>query len=345
MSGVEAGLPSSMKPSPYRRLRLALALWRARRATGDGRFPRRTDRAIGLLEAALMYAGREDRVTLLEGIAALHAESARRGGGAAAGARAVAALRRALSDAGPDEALILAQLAEAQATLSAMTDDTGLLREAVATARRAADRVPDDPLTRIMILSSVAELLLQAGSELDDPELFEEVVEVIGNSLAAGGGSLLHLAQAHRMRYEHDGAPETLARAEAAALDAVAQCKVRDLDAADEYAELAQVLRYRSDRSDDPRVAREAVTAARESLHRTAPTDEEHAKRACLLAGALTECHYAGDAEALAEAVAVVRAALASEAARVGVVAGGRRGGGAGEWVVRSEVGSVVSMR
>ncbi|MDV7223605.1 hypothetical protein R5A26_47600, partial [Streptomyces prunicolor] len=181
-----------------------------------------------------------------------------------------------------------------------------------------------------MILSSVAELLLQAGSELDDPELFEEVVEVIGNSLAAGGGSLLHLAQAHRMRYEHDGAPETLARAEAAAREAVAQYEEHDLDAADEYAELAQVLRYRSDRSDDPRVAREAAIAARESLHRTAPTDEEHTKRACLLAGALTECHYAGDAETLAEAVGVVRAALASEAVRVGEVAGDRRGGGAG---------------
>lgn len=150
MAGVEAGPPSPVKSSLYRRLRLALALWRARRATTDGRFPRRTDRAVGLVEAALGYAGREDRVTLLEGIAALHAESARRGGGAAEGARAVAALRRALSDAGPDEALILAQLAESQATLSAMTDDTGLLREAVATARRAADRAPDDPLTRIM---------------------------------------------------------------------------------------------------------------------------------------------------------------------------------------------------
>lgn len=330
MAGVEAGPSSPAKPSLYRRVRLALALRHARRAAADGRFPRRTDRAVGLLEAALGYAGRADRVTLLEGIAALHAESARRGGGAAAGVRAVAALRRALSDAGPDEALILAQLAESQATLSALTDDTGLLREAIATARRAADRAPDDPLTRIMVLSSVAELLLQAGSDLDDPELFEEVVEVIGNSLAAGGGSLLHLAQAHRMRYEHDGAAETLARAEAAARDAVAQCAEHDLDAADEYAELAQVLRYRSDRSDDPRLAREAVTAARESLHRTAPTDEEHAKRACLLAGALTECHYAGDVEALGEAVAVVRAALASEVARSGVVAGDRRGGGAG---------------
>lgn len=91
-----------MKPSPYRRLRLALALRRARRATVDGRFPRRTDRAVGLLEAALGCAGREDRVSLLEGIAALHAGSARRGGGAAAGARSVEALQRALADAGPD---------------------------------------------------------------------------------------------------------------------------------------------------------------------------------------------------------------------------------------------------
>ena len=333
MTGAEVGQPSPVKPavrSLYRRLRLTLALWHARRATADGRFPRRTDRSVRVLEAALGYAGREDRVTLLEGIATLHAETARRGGGAAAGARAVAALRRALSDAGPDEALVLAQLAESQAALYAMTDDTGLLREAVATARRAADQAPDDPLTRIMVLSSVAELLLQAGSDLDDPDLFEEVVVVIGNSLAAGGGSLLHLAQAHRMRYEHDGAAETLARAEAAAREAVAQCEQHDLDAADEYAELAQVLRYRSDRSDDPRVAREAVTAARESLHRTAPTGEEHAKRACLLAGALTECHYAGDPEALAEAVAVVRAAVASEVVRTRVVAGDHRGGGPG---------------
>ncbi|MFI5881469.1 CHAT domain-containing protein [Streptomyces sp. NPDC051554] len=309
-----------MKPSPYRRLRLALALRCARRATVDGRFPRRTDRAVGLLEAVLGSAGREDRVSLLEGIAALHAESARRGGGAAAGVRSVEALRRALADAGPDEAVVLGQLAEAQAALHAMTGDTGLLREAVATARRAADRAPDDPLSRIMVLSSVAELLLRAGSDLDDPELFEEVVVVIGDSLAAGGGSLLHLAQAHRMRYEHDGRAETLARAEAAARDAVGQCEKHGLDAADEYAELAQVLRYRSGRSDDPSLAREAATAARDALERTADGDEEHAKRACLLAGALTECHYAGDPEALAEAVAVVRAATASETVRSGAV-------------------------
>ncbi|WP_406118348.1 CHAT domain-containing protein [Streptomyces sp. NBC_00989] len=307
-----------MKPSPYRRLRLALALRRARRATVDGRFPRRTDRAVGLLEAALGCAGREDRVSLLEGIAALHAGSARRGGGAAAGARSVEALQRALADAGPDEAVVLGQLAEAQAALHAMTGDTGVLREAVSTARRAAERAPDDPLSRIMVLSSVAELMLGAGSDLDDPELFEEVVVVIGDSLAAGGGSLLHLAQAHRMRYEHDGEAETLTRAEAAARDAVAQCEEHGLDAADEYAELAQVLRYRSGRSDDPRLAQEAATAAREALHRTADGDEEHAKRACLLAGALTECHYAGDPEALAEAVAVVRAATASETVRSG---------------------------
>ncbi|MFJ9248500.1 CHAT domain-containing protein [Streptomyces sp. NPDC101776] len=303
-----------MKPSPYRRLRLARALRRARRVTVDGRFPRRADRAVALLEAALGCAGREDRVALLEAIAALHAESARRGGGAAAGVRSVEALRRALADAGPDEALLLAQLAEAQAALHALTDDPGLLREAVATARRAADRAPDDPLPRIMVLSSAAELLLQAGSDLDDPELFEEVVVMIENSLAAGGGSPLHLAQAHRMRYEHDGAAETLARAETAARDAVAQCEEHGLDAADEYAELAQVLRYRSGSSDDPHLAHEAATAARESLNRTAENDEEHAKRACLLAGALTECHFAGDPGALAEAVAVVRGVMASEA-------------------------------
>lgn len=308
-----------MKPSPYRRFRLALALRRAHRATGNGRFPRRTDRAVGRLEAALGYAGREDRVSLLEGIAALHAESARRGGGSADGVRSLEALRRALVDAGPDEALILAQLAEAHATLHAMTGDTGLLREAVATARRAADRAPDDPLPRIMVLSSMALLLLRAGSDLDDPGLFDEAVAMIGNSLAAGGGSLLHLAQAHRMRYEHDGKSETLVHAETAARDAVAQCEEHGLDAADEYAELAQILRHRSGTSDDPRVAAEAATAAREALARTAADHEEHAKRACLLAGVLTECHYAGDPEALAEAVAVVRAAMAADGVRSGV--------------------------
>ena len=308
-----------MKLSPYRRVRLALALRCAHRATGNGRFPRRTDRAVGRLEAAFGYAGREDRVSLLEGIAALHAESARRGGGAAEGIRSVEALRRALVDAGPDEALILAQLAEAQAALHAMTGDSGLLREAVATARRAADRAPDDPLPRIMVLSSMALLLLRAGSDLDDPGLFDEAVEMIGNSLAAGGGSLLHLARAHRMRYEHDGESETLAHAETAARDAVAECEEHGLDAADEYAELAQILRHRSGTSDDPRIAAEAATAAREALARTAADDEEHAERACLLAGVLTECHYAGDPEALAEAVAVVRAAMAADAVRSGV--------------------------
>lgn len=251
-------------------------------------------------------------MALLEGIAALHAESARRGAGAAAAARSVAALRRALADAGPDEPLILAQLAESQVELHALTDDTGILREAAATARRAADRAPDDPLSRVMALSSMALLLLRAGSDLADPELFEEGVVLVENSLAAGGGSLLHLAQAHRLRYEHDGEAETLAHAETAARDAVARCEEHGLDAADEYAELAQVLRYRSDLSDDPRLAREAAAAAREALDRTAVHDDEHPKRACLLAGALTECHYAGDPEALAEAVAVVRAATAS---------------------------------
>ncbi|WP_319052938.1 CHAT domain-containing protein [Streptomyces europaeiscabiei] len=302
-----------MKPSPYRRLQLALARWRARRTTVDGRFPRRTDRAVGRLEAALGYAGREDRVALLEGIAALHAESARRGGGAAAGVRSVEALRRALVDAEPDEALILAQLAEAQVELYAMTDDAGLLRKAVRTALRAAERAPDDPLPRIMVLSSMALLLLRAGSDLDDPELFEEVVVMVEDSLAAGGGSRLHLAQAHRLRYEHDGEAETLARGEAAAREAVTQCEEHGLDVADEYAELAQVLRYRYGETGDPRLAREAVAAAREALDRTAGGDEEHSKRACLLAGALTECHYAGDPEALREAVAVVRAATAAE--------------------------------
>ncbi|MFD1660586.1 CHAT domain-containing protein [Streptomyces caeni] len=306
-------------------MRLALALRRARRATVDGRFPRRTDRAVGFLEAALGLAGRENRVALLEGIAALHAESARRGGGPAAGVRSVEALRRALADAGPDEAVVLAQLAEAQAGLHAMTGDTGPLREAVAAARRAAHRAPDDPPARITVLSSVAGLLLRAGADLADPGLFEEAVVAVGDSLAAGGGSLLHLAQAHRLRYEYDGDAETLARAEAAARDAVAQCEEHGLDAADEYAELAQVLRYRSGRTDDPRLAREAAAAAREALDRTADGDEEHSKRACLLAGALSECHYAGDPEALAEAVAVVRAATAFETARPGAAAGARR--------------------
>ncbi|MBC7274592.1 MAG: hypothetical protein H5T76_38795, partial [Streptomyces sp.] len=301
-----------MKTSPYGRLRLALALRRARRATVDSRFPRRVDRAVGSLEAVLGSAGREDRVALLEGIAALHAESARRHGDAAAAMRSVEALRRALTDAGPDEALILAQLAEARAALHAMTGDTGMLRAAVDAARLAVDRAPDDPLSRIMVLSSVALLLLRAGSDLADPELFEEAVAAVENSLAAGGGSLLHLAQAHRLRYEYDGEAETLARAETAARDAVAQCEEAGLDAADAYAELAQVLRYRSDLSDGPRLAREAAAAAREALDRTADRDDERPKRASLLAGALTECHYAGDPQALAEAVAVVRAATAT---------------------------------
>lgn len=254
-------------------------------------------------------------MSLLEGIAALHAESARRGGGAADGVRRVEALRRAVADAGPDEALLLAQLAESQDALHTMTGDTAQLREAVGIARRAADRAPDDPLPRIMVLSSMAELLLRAGADLDDPELFEKAVEMIENSLAAGGGSLLDLARAHRLRYEHDGTAETLESAETAARNAVEECERHGLDAADEYAELAQVLRYRSARSDGPRFAREAATAAREALRRTAADDREHPKRACLLAGALTECHYAGDPEALAEAVAVVRAAVADEAA------------------------------
>ncbi|MFI6020018.1 CHAT domain-containing protein [Streptomyces sp. NPDC051287] len=317
--------PRTGKPSPYRRLRLALALRRARRVTVDSRFPRRTDRAVGLLEAALGHAGRPERVALLEAIAALHAETARRQGSASAGALSVAALHRALADAGPDEALVLAQLAEAQETLAGTTGDTVLLRQAVATARRAVHRAPEDPMSRIMVLSSMAGLLLRAGSHLADPEMFEEVVEVVGRSLAAGGGSPLHLAQAHRLRYEHDGRAETLARAEAAARDAVAQCAEHGLDAADEYAELAQILRYRSDRSDDPRLARQAADAARESLDRTADGDEERSKRACLLAGALTECHYAGDPEALEEAVAVVRAATAAGTAHpAGPVAPGR---------------------
>lgn len=100
---------------------LALALRRARSATGGGRFPRRPDRAVGRLESALRWVSRADRVSLLEGIAALHAESARRGAGAAAGVRSVEALRRALVDAGPDEAVVLAQLADAQAALQEMT--------------------------------------------------------------------------------------------------------------------------------------------------------------------------------------------------------------------------------
>ncbi|MFF4441027.1 CHAT domain-containing protein [Streptomyces sp. NPDC001621] len=324
-----------MTRSPYRRLCLALALRRAHRATVDGRFPRRPARSAGFLKDALRYAGREDRVALLEGIAALYAESARRGAGAAAGRRSVEALRRALADAGPDEALVLAQLAEAQAALHAMTCDTGPLREAVATARRAVDRAPEDPLSRVMVLSSMAALLLGAGADLADPGLFEEAVVMIGNSLAEGGGSLLRLAQAHRLRYEFDGEAGTLALAEEAARAAVAECEEHTLDAADEYAELAQILRYRSGRSDDQRLAREAADAAREALRRTAWGDDEHAKRACLLAGALTECHYAGDPEALAEAVAVVRAATA--AGRVGATgrAAARRDSGAGradEW-------------
>ncbi|MGY5106422.1 hypothetical protein [Streptomyces sp. 900105245] len=68
-----------MTRSPYRRLCLALALRRAHRATVDGRFPRRPARSAGFLEDALRYAGRDDRVALLEGIAALYAEAARRG--------------------------------------------------------------------------------------------------------------------------------------------------------------------------------------------------------------------------------------------------------------------------
>ncbi|MFC8286118.1 CHAT domain-containing protein [Streptomyces cyaneofuscatus] len=295
---------------------LALALRRARSATGGGRFPRRPDRAVGRLESALRWAGRADRVSLLEGIAALHAESARRGAGAAAGVRSVEALRRALVDAGPDEAVVLAQLADAQAALHEMTGDARALREAVATARRAADRVPADPLTRIMVLSSVAALLLRAGTDLADPDLFEEAAVVVEESLAAGGGSPLNLAYAHRLRYEYDGEAETLARAETAARDAVARCEEHGLDAADEYAELAQVLRYRSARTDGPTVAAEAATAARGALDRTAEDDEEYSRRACLLAGALTECHYAGDPEALAQAVEVVRAAMSAEASR-----------------------------
>ncbi|MEU0358437.1 CHAT domain-containing protein [Streptomyces cyaneofuscatus] len=302
--------PHRFRPS------LVLALRRARSVTVDGRFPRRPDRAVGRLESALRRAGRADRVSLLEGIAALHAESARRGAGAAAGVRSVEALRRALVDAGGEEAVLLAQLADAQAALSEMTRDARLLREAVATARRAVGQAPADPLTRIMVLSSVAALLLQAGTDLADPDLFEEAAVVVGNSLAAGGGSPLNLAYAHRLRYEYDGAAETLARAETAARDAVARCEEHGLDAADEYAELAQVLRYRSARTDGLTIAAEAATAAREALDRTAEGDEEYSRRACLLAGALTECHYAGDPEALAQAVEAVRAAMSAEAPR-----------------------------
>ncbi|MFE1441673.1 CHAT domain-containing protein [Streptomyces sp. NPDC058739] len=341
-----------MKPSLASRTRLVLALWRARRATVEGRFPRRTDRAVDLLETVLGSAGREHRVALLEGIAALHTESARRGGGPAAAERSVEALRRALAEVGgdeaapphegprherprheaapnepgPDAAVILAQLADAQEALYGMTGDTDRLREAVATARLAAERVPDDPLTLIMVLTSVAGLLLRAGSDLADPTLLEETVTLVEKSLAAGGGSPLQLAQAHRLLYEHDGEAGTLARAEAAARDAVARCEEHGLDAADEYAEFAQVLRYRFGGTGDPGLAREAAAAAREALARTAEGEEERSKRACLLAGALTECHYAGDPGALAEAVAVVRAATAAEAATLDLESTGEDG-------------------
>ncbi|MCM2422185.1 CHAT domain-containing protein [Streptomyces sp. RKAG293] len=297
---------------PVRRLRLALALRRARAASGGRRSPRRLG-TVAALEAVLPGAGRADAVTLLEGIAALHAEAALRG---EPGARAcsVDALRRAVRAAGTgsaEEPVVLLELADALAELSEEAVDPGLLREAVTTARRGVEALGQDRLIRIMVLSAAARVLLAAGSDGGDPALLEEASGFVQDALAAGGGSLLHLAYGRRLHYEATGARESLDGAEVAAREAVAQCVRHDLEAADEHAELSQVLRHRFAATGDRKTASEAVETARRALAGYAGREEAHRHR-CLLAGALTEYHGAGGAGALAEAVEQVRVAMAA---------------------------------
>ncbi|MFG1809258.1 CHAT domain-containing protein [Streptomyces sp. NPDC049040] len=315
------------------------ALRRATRVTVRERYPRRIDRLVARWEALAATAGREQRVRLLEAVAALHGESARRGD-PAAWARAVDTLERAAVVALPDAsggaalpaaAAVLVELAEARMESAEATGDTGMVREAVASVRRGVDAVGDDRATRIMVLSAAGVVLLRAGSALAEPGLLAEAAGAVTDALAAGGGSRLNLAYAWRLRYEFTGDADDLGRAEQAASEAVAECLEHGLDVAEEYAELAQVLRYRFAEDGDRETAERATQAARGALAATGPADGvEGLRRACLLAGLLTERHAAGHPDALTEAVTLVRAALSAGGS---AGAAGEPGCGAGEAV------------
>lgn len=235
-------------------------------------------------------------------------------------ARAVRELRRAVAAAPPflhGTPGLLLRLAEACAELHAVTDDPAALREAVAAARQAVSLLRERNPARGRVLSTAGALFLQGGMGLQEPRMFEEAIEVTTASLDAGGGSLLNLAYGRRLLYEHSGDAEDLARGEKAARSAVEQRTARGLEAADEYSELAQILRYRLALTADRAVARQAVSAARSALAHTPEDDEDAAyKRRSLLAGTLTECHEAGDPDALAEAVALVRSSTTAYGAR-----------------------------
>lgn len=142
----------------------------------------------------------------------------------------------------------------------------------------------------------------------------------VTDSPPAEGGSPLHIANNWRLRYERTGDAHDLARAETTARDAVRRRRERGLAAVEEFAELAQILRYGFAATDDPGTAAEAVAAGRSALaqsleagpgtHTGDDSQSEIHKRRCLLAGTLVECRFALQDGALAEAVALVRESM-----------------------------------
>ncbi|KIF69072.1 hypothetical protein HY68_11485 [Streptomyces sp. AcH 505] len=144
----------------------------------------------------------------------------------------------------------------------------------------------------------------------------------VTDSPAVEGGSPLHVANDWRLRYERTGDAHDLVRAETAARDAVRRRRELGLEALEEFAELAQILRYGFAATDDPRTAAEAVAAGRSALaeshgagpgaHAGAGPDSEIHKRRCLLAGTLVECRFALPDGALTEAVDLVRESMAA---------------------------------
>jgi tetratricopeptide (TPR) repeat protein len=257
-------------------------------------------------------ASAEYRITLLVGVAAVHAADVQRGRGGEASARAaVAALAEAVG-ADPAEqqvrAGLLIKLSEAHARVHAVTGDEDAPPEAVRAARAAV--VSAAALPSVDLLDFLVVWFAELADLFDDAGLLDDAVAAARAGLAAGGTSLFNFGSVLRLRFEREGHADDLTEAERILTDAAAISADHGPTPAEVLSELGHVLDLRHQMTGDPADAVRAADVWREAVASTDPADEWARARHAALANALLISHQLDGAAALDDVLAHVREAL-----------------------------------
>lgn len=212
----------------------------------------------------------------------------------------------------PDAGPMSVDLAAAYSRLYDESADPEHLEESVRAAHLGLPLIGADHPRRGACLALAAGVLVEAGMQLDQPQLLDEAVTAGRQAAEAGHPELTNFACALRVRYEYseDPDPADLEEAEQAARSTAEYLTGRGEPSGYEFAELAHVLRLRFAATGDAQHIRSAEAAMRESLAHTESGSRDDWFRRSLLAGVLVECHQAGDDRALDEALEQARATI-----------------------------------